>query len=59
MINSKLVKVKDKREDGNSKFKGGVVGEPTSVYSSVEPTSVSCVGKCFLTGKIIINVRIL
>ena len=28
-------------------------------YSSVEPTSVSCVGRCFLTRKIIINVRIL
>ena len=28
-------------------------------YSSVKPTPVSCVGRCFLTGKIIINVCIL
>ena len=28
-------------------------------YSNVESTSVSCVGRCFLIGKIIINVRIL
>ena len=28
-------------------------------YSSAEPTSVSCVGRCFSMGKIIINARIL
>ena len=28
-------------------------------YSSVEPTSISCVGRRFLIGKIIINGRIL
>ena len=28
-------------------------------YSGVEPTSVSCVGRHFLTRKIIINARIL
>ena len=28
-------------------------------YSGVKPTSVSCIGRCFLMGKIIKNVRIL
>ena len=28
-------------------------------YSSMEPTFISYLGRCFLTGKILINVRIL